>query len=328
LSIVAVIGAITLLMAGFSALVQHDIKRVLAYSTISQIGYMFLALGVGAWSAAIFHFMVHAFFKSLLFLGAGVVIAASADEHDIFKMGGLRKRLPLTFWTFLIGCASLSALPLVTAGFYSKDRILLDVLSSPKGGPVLWAAGLIGALVTSLYAFRVVFIVFFGESKTEISYRPAFRISSVLVILAILSLAGGFIELPYITEAAAKTQYKLETIAGVTSVIGIILAYILFGGQRQFVSFLLSSRFCMALRDLWFADWGFDWLYRTFLVQPYRLFAYINSDDFLDTIYDGVSAVCQFCNRILSGSVSGNVRWYVGGLAIGAVIIVGFVILI
>jgi NADH-quinone oxidoreductase subunit L len=141
-------------------------------------------------------------------------------------------------------------------------------------------------------------------------------------------LAGGFIELPYITEAAAKTQYKLETIAGVTSVIGIILAYILFGGQRQFVSFLLSSRFCMALRDLWFADWGFDWLYRTFLVQPYRLFAYINSDDFLDTIYDGVSAVCQFCNRILSGSVSGNVRWYVGGLAIGAVIIVGFVILI
>jgi NADH-quinone oxidoreductase subunit L len=328
LSIVAVIGAITLLMAGFSAMVQHDIKRVLAYSTISQIGYMFLALGVGAWSAAIFHFMVHAFFKSLLFLGAGVVIAASADEHDIFKMGGLRKRLPLTFWTFLIGCASLSALPLVTAGFYSKDRILLDVLSSPKGGPVLWAAGLIGALVTSLYAFRVVFIVFFGESKTEISYRPAFRISSVLVILAILSLAGGFIELPYITEAAAKTQYKLETIAGVTSVIGIILAYILFGGQRQFVSFLLSSRFCMALRDLWFADWGFDWLYRTFLVQPYRLFAYINSDDFLDTIYDGVSAVCQFCNRILSGSVSGNVRWYVGGLAIGAVIIVGFVILI
>jgi NADH-quinone oxidoreductase subunit L len=328
LSIVAVIGAVTLLIAGLSALVQHDIKRVLAYSTISQIGYMFLALGVGAWSAAIFHFMVHAFFKSLLFLGAGVVITAMKGEHDIFKIGGLRRRLPLTFWTFLIGCASLSALPLVTAGFYSKDRILLCVWLSPSGGPVLWAAGLIGALITSLYAFRVVFIVFFGEPKTEIDYTPGWRMSVVLVILALLSLAGGFIELPYITEVAGGTQYVLEAIAGVTSVVGIILAYLLFAGQHRFISFLLNSRFCTALRDLWFADWGFDWLYRTLLIRPYQWFAYINSDDFLDRIYDGVSAVCQTCNRVLSGSVTGNVRWYVGGLVIGSVIIIGFVILI
>ena len=121
---VAVIGAATLLLAGCSALVQKDIKRVLAYSTISQIGYMFLALGVGAWSAAMFHFMTHAFFKALLFLAAGVVILAQHHEHDMFRMGGLRTRLPVTFWTFLIGAASLSALPLVTAGFYSKDLIL------------------------------------------------------------------------------------------------------------------------------------------------------------------------------------------------------------
>jgi NADH-quinone oxidoreductase subunit L len=120
---VAVIGAATLLVAGFSALAQRDIKRV-PYSTISQIGYMFLGLGVGAWSAAMFHFMTHAFFKALLFLGAGVVILAQHHEHDMFKMGGLKDRLPLTFWTFLIGSASLSALPLVTAGFYSKDQIL------------------------------------------------------------------------------------------------------------------------------------------------------------------------------------------------------------
>ena len=112
---------------------QHDLKRILAYSTISQIGYMFLALGVGAWSAAVFHFMIHAFFKALLFLGAGVVILVLNEEHDIFRMGGLRKKLPVVFMTFLIGSASLSALPLLTAGFYSKDQILWYAFSSQSG---------------------------------------------------------------------------------------------------------------------------------------------------------------------------------------------------
>jgi NADH-quinone oxidoreductase subunit L len=133
---VAVIGGLTLLLAGFSALNQTDLKRILAYSTISQIGYMFLALGVGAWSAAIFHFMTHAFFKALLFLSAGVVVQRLGEEHDIFKMGGLRERLPLAFWTFLIGSISLAALPLIDAGFYSKD------LSCGKLGPTApWVPG-------------------------------------------------------------------------------------------------------------------------------------------------------------------------------------------
>src|SRR6185436_15744003 len=121
---VAAVGAATLLLAGCSALTQHDIKRVLAYSTVSQIGYMFLALGVGAWSAAIFHFVTHAFFKALLFLAAGAVIMALHHEHDMFKMGGLKKKLPVIYWTFLIGASSLAALPLITGGFYSKDQIL------------------------------------------------------------------------------------------------------------------------------------------------------------------------------------------------------------
>ena len=133
---VAVIGAATLLLAGISALTQWDIKRALAYSTMSQIGYMFLALGVGAWSAAIFHFMVHAFFKALLFLSAGVVIDALHHERDMFKMGGLRLQLPLAFWCFLIGAASLSALPLITAGFYSKDLILWETWTSASGQPM------------------------------------------------------------------------------------------------------------------------------------------------------------------------------------------------
>ncbi len=123
-----------MLIAGFSALTQHDLKRILAESTISQIGYMFLALGVGAWSAGVFHFMIHAFFKALLFLGAGVIIQALNEEHDIFKMGGLRKKMPVVYLTFLVASSSLAALPLVTAGFYSKDQIIWDAFAEDKGG--------------------------------------------------------------------------------------------------------------------------------------------------------------------------------------------------
>src|SRR4051812_21287785 len=166
---VAIIGAATLLLAGCSALTQHDIKRVLAYSTISQIGYMFLALGVGAWSAAIFHFMTHAFFKALLFLAAGIVINALHHEHDVFKMGGVRKQLPFIFWTFLVGAIALSALPFLTSGFYSKDLILLETYratyDSENSRLWLWWGGLTGAFLTSLYTFRMVFITFFGRAK-------------------------------------------------------------------------------------------------------------------------------------------------------------------
>ncbi|MFH1144546.1 MAG: NADH-quinone oxidoreductase subunit L, partial [Candidatus Eisenbacteria bacterium] len=196
LTVVAVIGAVTLLLAGASALAQSDIKRVLAYSTISQIGYMFLALGVGAWSAAVFHFMTHAFFKALLFLGAGAVILALHHEQQIDRMGGLRRSLPLVFWTFLIGSASLSALPLVTAGFYSKDLILFEAWSAPLGSPWLWAAGLAGALITAVYSFRLVFRVFAGPLKTPVTRRPGYAVTIPLVALAVLALIGGFVEMP------------------------------------------------------------------------------------------------------------------------------------
>src|SRR5262245_11790379 len=156
---VAIVGAATLLLAGCSALTQHDIKRILAYSTVSQIGYMFLALGVGAWSAAIFHFVTHAFFKALLFLGAGVIIEALHDEHSIFRMGGLRKELPVAFWTFLIGGSALAGLPFITAGFYSKDLIIWGAWAAAQGRPGFWIAGMIGALLTSGCTFRLIFRV-------------------------------------------------------------------------------------------------------------------------------------------------------------------------
>ena len=181
---VAAVGAATLMLAGCSALTQHDIKRVLAYSTVSQIGYMFLALGVGAWSAAIFHFVTHAFFKALLFLGAGVIIKALHEEHSIFRMGGLRKELPVAFWTFLIAGCSLAGLPFITAGFYSKDLIIWEAWSAAQGHPGFWIVGMIGALLTSLYTFRVIFRVFFGPIQTPVGTRPGYAMTVPLVVLA------------------------------------------------------------------------------------------------------------------------------------------------
>src|SRR5450830_623118 len=193
---VAIVGTVTLLYACFSALAQHDIKHVLAYSTMSQIGYMFLALGVAGWSAAIFHFMTHAFFKALLFLAAGVVIEALGGEHDIFKMGGLRRKLPAAFWAFVIGAASLSAMPLVTSGFYSKDLIIETSLGAVDGNAWLWLGALAGSLLTSVYAFRVVFVVFFGDPQTPVTRRPRWRMLLPLYVLSALSVIGGFVWLP------------------------------------------------------------------------------------------------------------------------------------
>ena len=149
LELVGIVGGVTLVLAGFAALVQTDIKRILAYSTMSQIGYMFLALGVGAWDAAIFHLMTHAFFKALLFLASGSVIHACHHEQNIFKMGGLWKKLPLAYASFIVGGSALAALPLITVGFYSKDEILWEAFASGNSG--LLYAGLLGAFMTSIY---------------------------------------------------------------------------------------------------------------------------------------------------------------------------------
>ena len=170
LGVVAGIGTATALMAGTIGLVQNDIKRVLAYSTVSQLGYMFLAMGVGAYAAGIFHLYTHAFFKALLFLGSGAVIHALAGEQDMRNMGGLRKALPITFWTFLIGTVAIAGIPPL-AGFFSKDEILFNAYS--KGHHVLWAIGVLTALLTAAYMFRLVFLTFFGERRHDAPSAPA-----------------------------------------------------------------------------------------------------------------------------------------------------------
>ena len=161
-SIVAVVGVATALMAGTIGLVQNDIKRVLAYSTVSQLGYMFLAMGVGAFSAGIFHLYTHAFFKALLFLGSGAVIHALGGEQDIRRMGGLRRELPITYWTFLVGALAISGVPGL-AGFFSKDEILFRTYAG--GHTLLWSVGLLTSLLTAIYMFRLVFLTFHGERR-------------------------------------------------------------------------------------------------------------------------------------------------------------------
>jgi NADH-quinone oxidoreductase subunit L len=197
-----ILGAVTLLMAGLIALVQTDIKRVIAYSTMSQIGYMFVAVGLGAYGAGMFHLMTHAFFKALLFMAAGVVIHALSGEQDIRKMGGLARELPWTYRAFLIGALALAAIP-PFAGFFSKDAILASLVEQGSLGWILWGAGIVGAFLTGLYTFRLLFIVFFGEVTPyarEHLHKERFEGPVAMMwpvaVLAVLSTIGGFLQVP------------------------------------------------------------------------------------------------------------------------------------
>jgi NADH-quinone oxidoreductase subunit L len=336
---VAVVGACTLLLAGFSALTQHDIKRVLAYSTVSQIGYMFLALGVGAWQAAMFHFVTHAFFKALLFLGAGVIINALHDEHSMFRMGGLRKELPVTFWTFLIAGCSLAGLPLVTAGFFSKDLIIWDAWSAQQGHPALWTAGIIGALLTSLYTFRVIFRVFFGPLGIPVTKRPGYAMTIPLVVLAFLSIVGGYVKqplmgflhltLPSVVEVhtGGLTETRSEIIAGIIFLIGLYFAYLFHLQKRDLADLLVANPIGRLLHQWWFADWGFDWIYDKAFVQPFIWAAEIDKSDFIDAFYTGVARLSLLFYRGLSRTETGRVRWYAAAMAGGTVLFIAMVIL-
>jgi NADH-quinone oxidoreductase subunit L len=337
-----VIGAATLLLGGFSALTQWDIKRVLAYSTISQIGYMFLAMGVGAWAAGIFHFMTHAFFKSLLFLAAGVVIQAMHEEHSIFKMGGLRKKLPLAFGAFLIAGCSLAGLPLITAGFYSKGLIVWETWSSPQGGTALWVASVVGVLLTALYIFRVIFLVFFGEAKSHVVKRPGYKIQIPLVVLTVLSLVGGFVNLPpklgnvpLFTRLLQTTlppveqgrlglltEIRSEGVLTLAFLIGLGLAYLLYLRTRKWADALTATHVGKALHGFWFADWGFDWCYDKLFVQPVLWFAHVDRSDLVDAFYNGVANLNELMYRGLSRTENGQVRWYAAGIAAGTVVFV------
>lgn len=334
LELVGIIGAITLLLAGFAALVQTDIKRVLAYSTMSQIGYMFLALGVQAWDAAIFHLMTHAFFKALLFLSSGSVILACHHEQNIFKMGGLRKSLPLVYICFLVGGAALSALPIVTAGFYSKDEILWGALAS--GHIHLMTAGLVGALMTSLYTFRMIFIVFHGTAHTQAHAGKGISHHLPLLVLLVLStFIGALITpplagvLPASSMAGDETgKMALEVTSGVVAIVGILLAAWLYLGKRRFVSSVAKSSPGQFFSAWWRNGWGFDVLYNVVFVQPFKIIAWMIQRDPLNSLMNILPLCARLSNRSLALSENGQVRWYAASMGIGAVVVLALLFLI
>ena len=275
------LGAITLLAAGLIALVQVDIKRVIAYSTMSQIGYMFLAAGLGAYTNAMFHLMTHAFFKALLFLAAGIVIHALAGEQDMRKMGGLRGLLPRTWVAFLIGAAALTGIPPLS-GFWSKDPILSSSLAEGSYGQALFVAGIVGAFLTGLYTFRMVFMVFGGEPSAyarEHLHKPErtepwIWMAVTVGALAVLSVIGGWLQIPGVWHLFADflhpaveplfeptgTQDAIASVAAVAvGLLGVGLAWWFYSARKEPVP---RARALQAiLEHKFYFDEAYDWLF-------------------------------------------------------------------
>lgn len=348
MQLVALIGAATLLMAGFSALVQKDIKRILAYSTISQIGYMFLALGAGAWAAAIYHFVTHALFKSSLFLAAGVLIISLNGEHNIFKMGGLRKEFPKTFWAFTAALLTLAAIPPLTIAFNSKDLILNAVWSSSTSSKGLWFAGTIGAFLTAMYSFRLLYVVFFGEIKTTPNKKPAAIMVVPLSILAFLAAISGLPELlssffgvktfynflqismpqPAINSPLPVHELLMQIFYALISLLGIGLIYVIYRQENRIFNTSRNTFIGSYLHKFMYLGFGFDWVYDHIFACPYIWIARINRNDILDSITTAGIYTCRYSHALLSKTVNGNLRWYAACVGIGAVLLLGILIIL
>jgi len=326
LNTVAWVGVLTLLLAAFAALAQQDIKRILAYSTISQIGYMFLALGVGAFASGVFHLVTHAFFKALLFLAAGAVIHCLHHQHNIFRMGGLRSRLPLVFWVFLIGAAALAALPF-TSGFYSKDAILLSAWEANRW---LWAGGLLGALLTGIYSFRLIFVVFFGQAHTEPDRQPGWQMSLPLALLAVLSLVGGALALPlsgvFPTLASHPLNHSIEIIGIAVPLVGVAVAYLLYQGRQLPAERLVTAGPGKDLQSFWRRGWGMDALYQALWVSPYTALANLLRHEPVDSIYNLVVRACRWGHQGFAAAQNGALRWYATTMAFALIVVVALVL--
>ncbi len=345
---VATIGVVTAFFAATMALAQVDLKRILAYSTISQIGYMVLGVGVGAFSAGIFHLMTHAFFKALLFLAAGSVMHALHGELDIRKMGGLREKMPQTFWTFLIGAAALAGFPLFS-GFFSKDEILWHAWQHAHW---MWALGLLTAFMTAYYSFRAVIVPFLGKPRDKYLFSHAHEAPPVMTIplwlLAMGALLGGFLGLPHaslfgkwlepvfasahVGEGAASGNLEL-IFMGISSLVvlaGIGLAYYAYMVDTEF-----PNRF---RKSLGFIDglvqhkWYVDELYMAVIVHPLWELAGWFAKFFDPKVIDGTVNGLAWVTDEVGGGVrklqTGLVGWYVFSLFVGAVLLLGYFMLV
>ncbi len=328
LSIIAIIGAATALLAATIALKQNDIKKVLAYSTVSQLGYMFLALGTGAYVAAVFHVMTHAFFKALLFLGSGSVIHAMSGQQDIRFMGGLKNKLKVTHITFLIGCLAIAGIPPLS-GFFSKDSILLSAFEHNK---FLWAVGVLTAALTAFYMFRLLFVTFNGafrgtEEQHHHVHESPVAMTIPLIILAILSIIGGFVGVPEvfvhggeklaeflapvvptsIHHVSHTTEYLLMTLTTVIAIVAIIIAWMRYRNYKEEQT--------NAVGKLFQNKWYVDELYNSIVVKPVNklgLFAntYLEKSG-IDGLVNGVGKLINYGGRQMRWLQSGQVGSYV-----------------
>ena len=329
---VAFVGLITLFISAFTALVQTDIKRILAFSTMSQIGYMFLALGVGAWSAGIFHLMTHAFFKALLFLASGSVILALHHEQDIFKMGGLWNKLKIPFWSMLIGSLALAALPL-TSGFVSKDAILLTAFNESSYGTLFWVGAVSAAFMTSLYTTRMMLITFFGEVKTEPHDHSRINMWGPLLVLCALSIGGGWLGFtvlaPYVGDGGVLFEFHADAIALLTMgvpFVGIALGYLIWGNHAISVESFATSTLGERLRQFFFGGWGFDWIYDRVFVNPFVRLAQVNKSDFVDLMFTSIASLTAAMHRMVQRTQTGQLRWYATNMVVGLLLVVLIVI--
>jgi NADH-quinone oxidoreductase subunit L len=345
---VAVIGSFTAVMAATIALTQNDIKKVVAYSTVSQLGYMAFALGTGAWVAAIFHLMTHAFFKGLLFLGAGSVIHGMHEEQDIRNMGGLRKHMPVTFWTFLIGSlANAGVFPL--AGFWSKDEIIVGAwISDSNFGKVAAILGLVAAFLTALYMFRLVFLVFFGEERFDTSHVHPHEsgpwMALPLVLLAVASVGVGFVGFPpedgafhHFLHHAFEHVHAHEVSMTMTWTFGIVSTAVALGGI--FVAYLTYMRGSISARAIsekyqgvytfLLNKWYIDEVYDVAIVKPLKSFSMFLwrivdvgiIDGAVNGVAYGIAAVSQRLRHVQTGLVAN----YALAIALGMVILLGVV---
>ncbi|MDX5436048.1 MAG: NADH-quinone oxidoreductase subunit L, partial [Pontibacter sp.] len=353
LEVIAIVGVATAVLAATIGLAQNDIKKVLAYSTVSQLGYMFLALGVMAFSSSIFHVLTHAFFKALLFLGAGSVIHAMSNEQDIRYMGGLRKYLPITFVTFLIGTLAIAGIP-PFAGFFSKDELLAHVWEHNK---LLWGLGMLASFMTSFYMFRLVFLTFFGtfrgtEAQKSHLHESPVSMTLPLIVLAILSTVGGFLGIPavfgenahvlqnylapiygyaQVANAAAvqplhldhATEWMLMGLSVAVAVVAAIIAYVMYVGKKSVPA--AEGERLSPIHNLIYNKYYIDELYDTLVVRPLMwmssTFHRVLDVIVVDGIVNGFGRLTTYSGRTLRYAQSGTIGFYLMVMVFSIVLI-------
>lgn len=331
---ISITGAVTLLVAGFAALVQTDIKRILAYSTMSQLGYMFMAVGAEAYQAGLFHMLTHAFFKALLFLSSGAVILAYHHEQNIFKMGGLFYKNKFLFACFAIGGGALAAIPYFTVGFFSKDAILGAVWVQGESIAVynsLYWVGVAGAFLTSIYTFRLIWVVFFGKENTPYHAIKGITFWGPLAILAVLStFVGAALKAPVesilnaakipafvIPEALEHGMHSAEWTAVGIALVGLVIGVVLFAFAYRSVKGFAKTSLGAGLANICRNALGFDALYDIVFVKPYLLIAKILGRDPIDRLWLVLPALVKGGHSFTSSRQTGSLRDYASSMALG-----------